>query len=401
MRPFTKLISFDEALAAVLAAAVPIDRTERARVEEADGRVAAEEVIAPIDVPPFERAAMDGYAVIAADTAGASPTSPRTLRAVGRLFTGETSDRRLESGGCVEIATGAPMPAGANAVVMDEQTERTGDSVAIQAPATAGQNIGRRGADITAGTRIVGIGDALSPGRVGAIAGAGLTSLRVFERPRVAILSTGNEIVAPGQRLHTGQLYDINRFTLSAVVQRHGGAPTPLPPARDTLEDLGRTLDAVSGHDIAVFSGGSSVGDRDLMVDAIRASGEVIFHGIAVKPGKPTLFGRVGAALVFGMPGYPTSCLSNAYMLLVPLLRRTARLPPWRPETRTLPLARRISSTPDRHQFYTVRIENGRAEPAFKASGDITSMAYADGYIEVPAGTDCVDAGTNVTVTLF
>ena len=401
MRPFTRLISFDEALAAVLAAAVPIDRTEIVRIEEADGRVAAEDVVAPIDVPPFERAAMDGYAVIAADTAGASVESPRPLLVVGRLFTGETSARALQNGECVEIATGAPMPAGANAVVMVEQTARRGDTVAVHAPVTAGQNIGRRGGDMTAGAKIVGVGDALGPGRVGAIAGAGLTSVRVFERPRVAILSTGNEIVAPGQVLGDGQLYDINRFTLSAVVQRHGGVPTPLPPARDTLEDLGRTLDAVSSHDVAVFSGGSSVGDRDLMVDAIGARGDVIFHGIAVKPGKPTLFGRVGSALVFGMPGYPTSCLSNAYLLLVPLVRTAARLPPWRPETRTLPLARRISSTPDRHQFYTVRIENGYAEPAFKASGDITSMAHADGYIEVPAGTDSVGAGTMVTVTLF
>ena len=150
-----------------------------------------------------------------------------------------------------------------------------------------------------------------------------------------------------------------------------------------------------------VFSGGSSVGERDLIIDAVRESGEVIFHGIAVKPGKPTLFARIGRTTVFGMPGYPTSCLSNAYMLLLPFLRRMARLPVWEPQTITLPLARQIASVPGRHQFYTVRVVNGTAEPAFKASGDITSMAHADGYIEVPAEIQTVEAGTTVTVTLF
>jgi molybdopterin molybdotransferase len=133
----------------------------------------------------------------------------------------------------------------------------------------------------------------------------------------------------------------------------------------------------------------------------IEQRGEVLFHGIAVKPGKPTVFGRIGGTPVFGMPGYPTSCLSNAYMMLVPFLRRVARLPPWQAQTIDLPLARRIVSTTGRHQFFTVRIVEGRAEPAFKASGDITSMAHADGYLEIAAQTDIVEAGTIVTVKLF
>jgi molybdopterin biosynthesis enzyme len=137
------------------------------------------------------------------------------------------------------------------------------------------------------------------------------------------------------------------------------------------------------------------------MLDVLRQRSDVLFHGIAVKPGKPTAFGRISGTPVFAMPGYPTSCLSNAYMLLVPFLRRMAHLPPWEPRTIDLPLARRVASTPGRHQFYTVRIAGGRAEPAFKASGDITSMAHADGYIEIPAETETVDAGTVVTVKLF
>jgi len=236
---------------------------------------------------------------------------------------------------------------------------------------------------------------------MGAVAAIGARTIDVYARPSVAVLSTGNEITQPGLPLAPGQFYDVNRFTLEGVVRRHGGRPVALATAGDTLEALISSLDNACAHDIVVFSGGSSVGDRDLMRDALRARGEVIFHGVAVKPGKPTAFGRVGTTVVFGMPGYPTSCLSNAYMLLLPLLRRTARLPPWRPETMKLPLSRRIVSATNRHQFYTVRIVDGRAEPAFKSSGDITSMANADGYIEIEAGIDSVEKDTLVTVRLF
>jgi len=160
-------------------------------------------------------------------------------------------------------------------------------------------------------------------------------------------------------------------------------------------------LDAAVAYDLIVFSGGSSVGDRDLVRDVIGSRGTILFHGIAVKPGKPTAFAVIGSSLFLGMPGNPTSCLSNAYILLIPVLRKLASLPAWEPRTLTVPLARRIASSTDRHQFYTVRIVNGQAEPAFKGSGDITSMANADGYIEIPANTDAIDAGTAVRVTLF
>ena len=404
MRPtlFTTVISFDEALRAVMAAAVPMARTEVVGLEDIDGRVVAEDIVSPADVPAFDRAAMDGYAVIADDTAGAAPSSPRTLECVGRLFTGDALPGRLARGQCVEVATGAPVPVGTTAVIMVEQTRAIDDGrIEMLASVTAGQNVSRRGADMTQGQMIVPAGGAIGPSRVGAVAATGVASVRVFAQRTVAILSTGNEIVSPGQPLGAGQVYDINRYTLQAVVRRHGGAPTLLPAAGDTLAALHASLDAVAGHDIAVFSGGSSVGERDLMVDALRTRGTIIFHGIAVKPGKPTLFARMGDTLVFGMPGSPSSCLSNAYILLVPLLRAMARLPQSRPQTIMLPLSRRVSSTLDRHQFYTVRIVEGQAEPAFKASGDITSMANADGFIEIPAGTDSVAAGTLVSVKIF
>jgi molybdenum cofactor synthesis domain-containing protein len=323
------------------------------------------------------------------------------LRCIEQIYTGQMPVQAVAAGLCSEVATGAPMPEGADAVVMVEETAADGDAVQFFAAATAGQNIGRQGQDIRRGQLVLPAGAVLTASRVGAIAALGHTEVRVYASPRVAILSTGNEVVEPGEPLAPGQIYDINSYTLAAVVAEHGGVPVIHRTAVDTIEDLSRAVDECLAEDVLVFSGGSSVGTRDLMLDVIRAKGEVLFHGIAVKPGKPTAFGRIGGKLAFGMPGYPTSCLTNAYVLVVPVLRRLARLPAQSIRVERMPLAARVNSTPDRHQFYTVRVEQGRAQPAFKASGDITSMSQADGYIEIDAGTTVVEAGTLVDVKFF
>jgi molybdenum cofactor synthesis domain-containing protein len=307
----------------------------------------------------------------------------------------------LTRGTCAEVATGAPLPERADAVVMVEETRRAGDDVDIFASARAGQNIGRRGADISPGDLVVRSGDLLNASRIGAIAAIGCAEVELFAEPRVAILSTGNEVVEPGAALGPGQIYDVNRFTLSAVIGAHGGRAEPHPPVQDTLESLEAALTACGGADIIIFSGGSSVGDRDLIVDLVARRGEMIFHGIAVKPGKPTAFARVDGTPFFGMPGNPTSCLSNAYILLVPFLRATARLPLFAPRVVRAPLGKRIVSPAGRHQFYTVRLRDGAAHPAFKGSGEITSLSQADGYIEIPSDQSTIEEGAIVDVTLF
>ena len=402
MRPFGKTIALEEARAIIEGVVRPLDRTEMVPLEQANGRVLAKEVLSSADVPPFSRAAMDGYAVRAEDTTGASPSSPRRLRRIETIYTGQVPQKRVGAGECAEIATGAPLPEGADAVVMVEETDSDESGiVSVFAPVFARQNIGRQGADIQKGQRVLPNGALLNASRLGAIAALGMTEVEVYAKPRVAILSTGNEIVDPGQPLEPGQIYDVNRVTVSAVVADNGGIPVPYRTAADTVEDLSRALDECLAQDVVVFSGGSSVGERDLVLDAISARGEILFHGIAVKPGKPTAFGLVGGKLFFGMPGYPTSCLSNAYILLAPALRRVTRLPPQIVRSVRLPLAARVLSAPGRHQFYSVRVENGVAVPAFKASGDITSMSQADGYIEITADVEAVEGGTPVEVKLF
>ena len=407
MRPITHTIPFSDALALALASVTPIARTERIALADAGGRVLAEELFAAADVPPFSRAAMDGFAVRSEDTLGASGATPRTLRCVDVIYTGEAPRRPLAPGECAEIATGAPIPDGADAVVMVEETDRADgsrrrDSVSIRMAVRPGQNVTPRANDIKTGERLLGPGDLLTPGRLGVCAAAGRSHVDVYARPVVAMVSTGGEIVEPGQPLGPAQIYDINRYTLSAAVTMHGGVPQVLPPAPDNLDALTETLvEGTRSADVFIFSGGSSVGERDLVLDAMRRAGDVIFHGIAIKPGKPTALGRINGRPVLGMPGNPTSCLSNAYLLLVPMLRRTARLPDHQPRTERVPLSSHVVSTAGRHQFYPVRLEGGAAVPVFKSSGDITSMSRADGYIEIAADQSVVEQGQLIDVKFF
>ena len=401
MRPIRETIPLDEARALMLDAARPIDRSERIALADAEGRVVAAPVTSALDVPPFDRAAMDGYAVRAEDTFGASRQEPRVFHLAGTIHTGEMPRASLRAGEAMQIATGAPIPDGADAVVMVEETEHVGSDVRVFTPVYPRQNMGRRASDIGAGNAVVRPGDLLTPSRIGALAAIGTVDVEVYAKPHLALVPTGNEVIQPGAKLQPGQIYDVNRFTLGALAAAHGCIPVPIPPVPDTVEALSAALDDAVHQDLVIFSGGSSVGERDLMIDLLVTRGEITFHGVAVKPGKPTVFGRAAGKPIVGMPGNPTSCLSNGYLLLVPMMRKMARLPEHRPHVVRAPLARRIVSTTGRHQFYTVRLADGVAEPAFKGSGDITSMANADGYIEIPAQTDIVEAGELVDVMLF
>jgi len=401
MKPLKALISLEEGLKILLGLATPIERKEIVPLREAHGRVLAQDVLAEMDVPPFPRAAMDGYAVLAEDTFPAGTFTPVTLELVEVIHAGELAREKVRKGVCIQIATGCPIPEGADAVVMVEDTEAEGKAIRIYKPVYPRQNVSPQGQDIAKGTVVLKAGMPLTPGRIGVLAALGMQKVEVYDKPRVAVIPSGNEIVPLGEPLSPGKIYDVNSYTLSALIEEHGGIPTIFPIMEDTLEAVQRTVKEALAYDLVVLSGGSSVGERDVMVQALEAMGEVRFHGIAVKPGKPTLCGVVEGRLIIGMPGYPTSCLTNGYGLLVPVLRKVARLPERRPSPVRLPLSRRVVSTIGRHQYLPVRIENGEAVPAFKESGAITSMALADGWVEIPANVDLVEKGEVVEVHLF
>ncbi|MFA5868158.1 MAG: gephyrin-like molybdotransferase Glp [Candidatus Bathyarchaeia archaeon] len=400
MKPFGKLTTRLDAVRLIDENTRRITRVEEVAIGDAAGRVLAEDVVAGFNVPPFNRSSMDGYAVRARDTAGAS-AKPVTLRLIGARHAGEIFDGVVGAGECVEIATGAPVPKGADAVVMVEYTKLAGDGVEVQREAKPGSNVAPEGEDIKKGEAVVKAGEVLTPGRVGAVAALGFSKVKAYAKPRVAIYSTGNEVVPQGKPLKPGQVYDINSYTLSAVVAANGCVPVRRGLVRDDFDAIAAAVKDASTYDVAVFSGGSSVGVRDLFAGVVEDLGRVHFHGLRVKPGKPTLFGEVEGTPVFGMPGYSTSCLNNAYVFLVPALRKVAGLPPAEERTVKARLSRAIKAEGEREQFYSVRVEGGEAVPVFKQSGDITSMAYANGYIIIPIGTQLLEAGDEVNVYLF
>jgi molybdopterin molybdotransferase len=400
MKPFGKLMTRVDALRLIEENSRKITRVEDVKIEDAAGRVLAKDIIAEFNVPPFDRSSMDGYAVKAKNTRG-DPRNPVFLRLIGARHAGETFDGIVGDGECVEIATGAPLPNGADAVVMVEYTRLEEDRVEIQKEARPGSNVAPEGEDIKKGEVVVKEGEQLTAGRVGAIAALGISSVKAYGKPRVSIYSTGNEVAEQGMPLKPGQIYDINSYTLSAVVAANGCVPVRRGLVRDDFDSIATAVKDASTFDIAVFSGGSSVGVRDLFSSVVEDLGKVYFHGLRVKPGKPTLFGEVNGVPIFGMPGYSTSCLNNAYVFLVPALRRMAGLPPAEDKTVKARLSRPINAEGEREQFYSVRVEAGEAIPVFKQSGDITSMAYANGYTLIPIGTRQLKAGSEVIVHLF
>jgi molybdenum cofactor synthesis domain-containing protein len=400
MKPFGELVSRQDALDRINKTIVQTKKTEKVVLLDSVGRITAKNIIADFDVPPFNRSAMDGYAVRSSDTQGAQLSKPIRLKLIGEIHAGEQFEGVINTGECVEIATGSPVPVGSDSVVMVENTRIEDSLIEIYQSVDSGENVAPQGEDIKKGEVVIKAGDLITPGKLGAIAALGLENVAVIAKPRIAVYSTGTEIVPQGQRLKSGQIYDINSYTLSSIISRNGCEPFKIRIVKDDYESLKSEMSEISKYDMAVFSGGSSVGTRDLLRLVIEEVGEIIFHGVRVKPGKPTLFGVVDKTPVFGMPGFPTSCLSNAYVFLTPALRKLARLP--REELRIVKasLTHKVKGSPDREMFYTVKVENDKATPAYKQSGDITSMAHANGFFVVPVGAS-LEAGAEVEVILL
>jgi molybdenum cofactor synthesis domain-containing protein len=380
----------------------PIERTQVVPLREALDMVLAKDITATMDVPPFERSAMDGYALSAKDTYGASDLSPITLRGVGTVHAGHVPEGPVGEGECMYVATGAMMPEGADSVVMVEYTEEAEDGILIRKAVHPGENVTERGSDIREGTVPLRAGMVMGSSRLGTAAALGNMEVEVYERPVVAVAGTGDEVRPLGEELGPGQVYDINTYTIAAAVRHAGGEPVVLGLLEDTHDALGQGLiKGLEVADVVVLTGGSSVGERDLLVDVFGKRGEVLFHGVQVKPGKPVLVADIGGKIALGLPGYPTSCLSSGMLFLGPLLAKLARIPEVPPRRVEATLGRRVVSTIGRTQFMTVRVEDGVAHPAFKESGAITSMGEADGYIIIPSNVDMVDRGDSVDVQLL
>ncbi|UCD09707.1 MAG: molybdopterin molybdotransferase MoeA, partial [Dehalococcoidales bacterium] len=288
MRPLVSLLPFDEALEVVEKNIQPLDGTEVVTIDTAVGRVLAEDIIATQYTPPFDRGAMDGYAVIAEDTSEASKENPAILEMVEIIHAGDVPDGSVSTGQCMQIATGAMMPEGADAVVMVEDTSIADGKVSIYKEAAALSHVGLKGEDIKAGETVLNTGTYLDPGKIGVLASQGLEKVRVYIKPRIAVMPSGEEVIELGKELEPGQLYDINSYTILSVVNENGGVPFRPGIIGDNIDDIRAKLtEAVEKSDCLVFSGGSSAGEKDLISTVAEELGVILFHGVEIKPGKP------------------------------------------------------------------------------------------------------------------
>ncbi|MCI4321397.1 MAG: molybdopterin molybdotransferase MoeA [Thermoplasmata archaeon] len=403
MRPFGALLPAPRALALLLAETTPVARTETLPLEEAVGRRSARRVKSRHAVPPFVRATWDGYAVVSRSTAGASSRAPVRLRLVGDVFAETRPGRTVRPQEAAAIATGGPLPMGADAVVIFEEVRVEGTEVVISAPVRRGDRIADVGEDFRRGTTLVEVDELLTPPRLGALAAAGEPTVVVWGRPRVGILPNGNELRAPGERLSPGTIHESNNASLGALARALGAEVTthaPVPDDERAIEVVIRA--AMRNSDLLLVTGGSSVGERDYLPTIFPRLGRLLFHGIAVRPGKPTLAVRTPSTLVIGMPGHPTSCLANGLWLVAPVLSRLAHGPsqPWGERAVALGAPYDVPTS----NFSTVvplELRDGVAWPTFRGSSAITSLVPANAFVLLPPGKPALRKGEVVVARLL
>ena len=374
---------------------------------QAHGRVPAEPVHAPHDLPGFARSTVDGYAVRAADTYGASEGLPSYLEVTGAVAMGRAPEGAVAPGSAVAMPTGGVIPDGADAVVMVEHTqEAMAGTIEVVRPAAPGDGLVRADEDAAEGTELVPAGRALRAQDLGLLAAAGVTEVRAHARPRVAIVSTGDEVVDPATaKLGAGQVRDASAVALAALVRDAGGEPDPRGIVSDDHDALAAVLrEAVQSSDVVVVSAGSSVGARDETAAVVAGLGKpgIWAHGIAVRPGKPTLLADCGGVPIVGLPGNPRSALVVFRLLGMPIVRLVGGVtrPPAEASTRAR-LERDVPSAAGRLDIVQVAVRNGIASPLFGASALLSILSAADGYIVVADEATGLQAGTEVDVTLY
>ncbi len=397
------MLELEEALSRILAA-LPAPTTESVPLTEASGRFLAGRVTASIDLPAFNNSAVDGYAVRAADVVAARADAPVGLRLQGRAIAGGVFAEELRRGATVRLFTGAPMPRGADAVVMQEDTRRgptEAQEILILDSVTAGENVRRQGDDVQRGAVLGEPGQRLRVGRLSLLAASGLSALTVARRPRVALLATGSELKEPGVPLRLGEIYESNRIGLAALVAQAGGTPEILPIVPDDPAATRAALaQAFGASDMVVTSGGVSVGEMDFVKSAFgQLGGTLDFWKVAIKPGRPFVFGRLERKFLFGLPGNPVSALVTFALLVRPaLLRwqgaREVALPAYRGV-----LGEALANPGPRRHFLRVRTDGagGVYSAGAQASHVLSSLAQASGLVDVPPQT-ALAAGTTVKV---
>jgi putative molybdopterin biosynthesis protein len=388
---------------------------ETVPLSQALGRVLARAVIADVDVPGFDRASVDGFAVRADDTVGASERTPKALALNGEILTpGTVPQLSVGPGTATLIATGGMVPRGADAVIMVEHTETRDDDgstvIEVRRAAAAGQFIAFAGSDLARGETVLRTGQVLTSREIGMLAAVGCAAVEVWRRPLIAIISTGDEIVAPGEPIRPGAVYDSNAAILSAAVEEAGGCAKPLGIGADDEAVLSRLVDeGLATCDMVILSGGTSKGAGDLCYRAISSFNDpgIVVHGVALNPGKPLFLAVTGGKPIVILPGFPTSAIFTFHEFVAPVIRAFAGLQPEQAERRPARLPMRIASERGRTEYLMVSLVRGDSEgplaayPNSKGSGAVTAFSQADGFITIGQHVESVPAGTPVEVQLI
>ena len=397
------MLSLEEAREKMLESVRPLP-IERVPLAAATERFLAETVVSPLDLPAFDNSAMDGYAVRAADGAAAASTGPVALKRIGAAAAGEVFESTVRAGTCVRVFTGSALPTGADAVVMQEDTrldpERPGEVLLLE-PVKPWENVRFRGEDVKRGQVVLAAGERISAARAGLMAALGLESATVRARPVVGLLATGSELLEPGQPAEAGKIFESNRVTLAPLLAGAGAVPRVFPLVRDTLAETRQALElAFAACNAVVTTGGVSVGEMDFVKTAFEHLGGTLeFWKVAIRPGKPFVFGRLGEKLLFGLPGNPVSAMVTFLMLVRPVLLR------WQGAAQVeLPshpglLAQPLANHSDRRHFLRVRVDAAGAvsSAGTQASHLLGSMAMANGLLDVPPRTTW-PTGTPVSI---
>jgi len=410
---FKEHIRVDDALDRYLRE-VRIERLqpEEIPVAEALSRILAEDVNSQFDVPNFDRSAVDGYAVRSEDTYGASSTSPMVFDVVGHVGIGQMPSISVAKLQAVEIATGAPLPNGADSIVMLEYTERIGkDKIEVYRPVTPWGDVSRRGEDVRKGERVLMQGTFLQPQDLGILAAIGLDHVKVVRKPRVAVLSTGNELVEPGSSVELGKVIDVNRLIISSLIKDVGGEPMDFGIVRDVTSDIVKRIsEGLRSSDMVLISGGTSVGGRDLVPDAVNSLGKpgIIVHGISMRPGKPTALAAVGDKPVILLPGYPVAALIAFNTFVQAVIDRMLGTSLGKVSRQTIraKMLRRVPSRSGIRDYVRVLVTKTEigyvAEPIrITGAGIISSMVKANGLVVIPEEVEGLEKGEEVEVTLL
>ncbi len=401
MTVFLRTVPVEEAIRVGCSIAVPPGE-ETSPLADAVGRVLARDIIADVDIPGFDRSVVDGYAIRASDTVGAGEAIPAIITLAGTVKMGYPPEISLSDGECAYIPTGGELPGGADAVVMIEHSEAIDDQVLVKRPVASGENLIHRGEDFGKGNPVIMKGRRLSPPDIGVLAAVGCSVVPVYTIPRIGVISTGNELIPVKNSPSGSQIRDSNSVMLGAYL-RTAGCEACLygivKDERDTLREiLHRALDE---NDAVILSGGSSKDERDLCAELIAESGEVLVHGVAIAPGKPTIIGRAKGKPVLGLPGHPASALVVLDRIGHPLIATMSGEIRRHECTRTAVLAQNIPSTRGREDYIRVRLDGKSAIPLFGKSGLLNTLVQSDGILRIPAGSEGLEKGAEVEVILW